>query len=154
MHRPRILMLVAPLALAAGCVDSAEQHPLGTGALLSADYSGDTDVVGFHIEVTRQACDAADTFSPFTEVANVNLIDGIFPGKIELVERSWDPTSRHLGADLFQTLPAGCYRVAMAPSRELSGNAAQHRPPRRHRHRHRGLSRGSGAGGVWCVGCV
>ncbi len=111
------------LLLASGCVDGAQKPAgLGTGALLSMDYFGGSDVVGFHYEIERVACDASDAFSPLTIEENVDLVDGIFPGQIELVEQVYDETSRHLGADLFTTLPAGCYDVTAAPASAIDGD--------------------------------
>lgn len=118
-------LYTSPILLIAlsACLDQAPaDKATGTGALLSMDYFGGSDVVGFHFEIERVACDAADAFSPLSVEANVDLVDGIFPGQIELVEQVYDETSRHLGADLFQTLPAGCYDVTAAPASAIDGD--------------------------------
>ena len=114
------LPLLIGASVTAGCIDPVSDRAESTGAMLSVDYFGDTDVVGFHFNIERVACDAADAFTPFTVEANVNLVDGIFPGMIDLVEQTLDPDSRHLGADLFATLEAGCYDVMAPPAQEVS----------------------------------
>jgi hypothetical protein len=116
---PLVLLSLATVA----CVDGpSSSQKLGTGALLSVDYFGGSDVVGFHFQIERVACDASDAFEPLSIEANVDLVDGIFPGMISLVEETYDAASRHLGADLFTTLPAGCYDVTAAPASALDGD--------------------------------
>lgn len=119
-----ILLLPLPsLAIAlAGCVDApgSKQTP-AVGAALTVDVYGQSDVVGFHIEVERVACDASDAFTPLQISAEVDLIDGLVPGQIRLVEQVLDPESRHLAADLFIALPPGCYRALAAPAAEIDG---------------------------------
>jgi len=94
----------------------------GTGAMLSVDYYGDTDVVGFHFEITRVSCDAGDAITPETIEANVDLLDGIVPGMVTLVEQTLDPDSNHLGSDLFLTLEPGCYDIIAAPASDIDGD--------------------------------
>ena len=112
----RALGLSLPLALL-GCVDGpTAKGPVGTGAALQVDTLGGSDVVGVRLEIERVACEASDAFSPLVVTAEVDLVDGLFPGQIELVERVYDPASRHVGADLFVALPPGCYDVLAAPA--------------------------------------
>jgi len=92
-----------------------------TGALLSLDYFGDTDVVGFHYTVTNVSC-AGEPIVPNSWEFNVNLADNIFPGMVTHVESVLDPDSRHLGADLFVSLEPGCYVVEAAPAASLDVN--------------------------------
>jgi hypothetical protein len=100
------------LALA-GCAGAADGF--GTGALLSLDYFGDTDVVGFHYEVSNTSC-AGEPIVPNSWAFNVNLLDNVFPGMVTHVETVLDPDSRHLGADLFVSLEPGCYVVTATPA--------------------------------------
>lgn len=98
----------------------------GTGALLSLDYFGDTDVVGFAFQVeessevgctlTGQGLDDQTFF--------VNLTDGIFPGMIDLVEDYFDPDTRHLGSDLFATMDPGCYDITATPLKKVPTSVA------------------------------
>jgi len=109
--------------LAAGCAPTSPgDNTESTGAQLTLDYFGDTDVVGFHFEITRVSCDVGDAFEPFSVEANVDLVDGIFPGMIDLVEQSLDPDSRHLGSDFFVTLEPGCYDVLAVPASAIDGD--------------------------------
>jgi hypothetical protein len=118
--RTRLLTLLA--LTSTGCLDAKPEGARGTGALLSVDWLGGSDVVGFHFEIERVACDASDAFTPLSVVANVDLLDQAVPGQIEIVERTYDETSRHAAADLFATLPAGCYDVLAAPAAEIDGD--------------------------------
>jgi hypothetical protein len=124
MRTVHLLSIASMAALTACASDKQAAAPaLGTGAMLSVDYFADTDVVGFHFEIERVACDADDAFTPFTVTANVDLVDGIFPGMVSLVEQTYDETSRHLGSDMFVSLEAGCYDVLAAPASEIAGDA-------------------------------
>jgi hypothetical protein len=96
--------------------------PSSTGARLSVDYFGGSDVVGFHFEITRVACDADDAFKPFTVEANVDLVDGIAPGMVEILEQTYDADSRHLLSDFFVSLEEGCYDVDVAPASAIDGD--------------------------------
>jgi len=106
------------VALLAGCTTAPDGF--GTGALLSTDYFGDTDVVGFHYEVSNVSC-AGEPIVPNSWAFNVNLADNIFPGMVTHVETvpDPDPDSRHLGADLFVSLEPGCYVVQATPAASL-----------------------------------
>ena len=101
-----------------GCNTATE-----TGAMMSVDYLGGTDVVGFHFEVDRVACDASDSFAPYHWEGNVDLVDGIFPAMIGSLEnKPFDDQSRHTGADLFISLDPGCYDVMAAPAAAVDGD--------------------------------
>ncbi|HHO50158.1 MAG TPA: hypothetical protein ENK18_04610, partial [Deltaproteobacteria bacterium] len=123
MRPPHLLAVLTSLA---ACGVPATELGTGqsgqTGASLTIDYFGDTDVVGFHFTVERVACDAGDSFVPETTEANVDLVDGIFPGMISLVEQVLDADSRHLGSDLFLTLEPGCYDVTATPAASIDGD--------------------------------
>jgi len=114
-HRLAASSAFAALALA-GCQGAVDGY--GTGALLSTDYFGDTDVVGFHYEVSNVSC-AGEPIVPSTQAFNVHLLDNIFPGMVTHVETVLDPDSRHLGADLFLSLEPGCYLVTATPASAL-----------------------------------
>ena len=117
--RLQITLIAAAAAVLGGCAtDTADS----TGARLSLDYFGDTDVVGFHFEVERVSCDSFDAFEPYSVAVNVDLVDGIFPGMIDLLEQSLDPESRHLGSDLFVSLEPGCYDVTAIPASSIDGD--------------------------------
>lgn len=102
------------LLLAAGACAPAESVLTQTGAALSVDYYGDTDVVGMHFEVAP--CDGGEVIE-----LNVDLADAIYPGMVDVMERRLDPASRHLGADLFLSLPPGCYDILAVPASEIDG---------------------------------
>lgn len=110
-------------SLSAGCLDQAPpaavDPALGTGALLSVDTVGFTDVVGFHFTIDRVACDAADTFHPMRIEADVDLLDLILPGDFELLRHQADAESQALAADLFVPLQPGCYQVDAYPARDF-----------------------------------
>jgi len=116
----RSIVVLPVFLVAAACAPVTEpadtSSPDGTGARLTVDYFGDTDVIGFHLQLDRVACDAYDAFEPNQIHANVNLLDGIMPGMVSVLEQSFDPDTRHLGADLFVSLEPGCYDVIATPS--------------------------------------
>ncbi|MEM6533043.1 MAG: hypothetical protein AAF654_10485 [Myxococcota bacterium] len=99
---------------------------LGEGARLSIDYLSGYDVIGFSYEIRKsESCasapnDAYSSFKPITFV--VDLVDGIFPGQIQFIETTFDPNSRHLGADLFVSLPVGCYDVTATPLKAITND--------------------------------
>ena len=116
-------LMFALAGLVAACGTPTEENAAETtGAALTVDYFGDTDVVGFHFTVTRVPCDAYDDAQPETFEFNVDLVDGIFPGQIEFLETTLDPASRHLGSDLFVTLDPGCYDVVATPASAIDGD--------------------------------
>lgn len=105
------------------CADETTDAP-STGANLTVDYFGDTDVVGFHFDIERVPCGPGDAFTPFSASANVDLHDGIFPGMISLLENNpLDAKSRHLGADFFLSVEPGCYNVTATPASAFAGEA-------------------------------
>lgn len=120
--RPRPL-LGLPLVILSACVDGAggapEAEASQTGALLRVDAAGFTDVVGFHFSIDRVACDAAEAFHPLRIEADVDLLDMALPGDFELRAHSFDEQSDALAADLFVSLPPGCYEVAAYPARDF-----------------------------------
>ncbi|MBX2797885.1 MAG: hypothetical protein KTR31_09460 [Myxococcales bacterium] len=118
MIRPTVVLV----ALAACSPESDPTYLTQTGAALSVDYYGNTDVVGMHFEVTAVSCEGDDDAGDFFLEANVDLADGVFPGMIEHVETSVDPESRHLGANFFMSLPAGCYDILAVPASQMEGD--------------------------------
>ncbi|MBX2799501.1 MAG: hypothetical protein KTR31_17630 [Myxococcales bacterium] len=113
----RIALYTGALATLVGCsvTDPELDGPAQTGAALSVDYFGDTDVEGFEFFVERVACYPGEYFRWEHYKSVVDLVDGIFPGQIDFVEETLDPSSRHLGADFFVTLSPGCYDVIAKP---------------------------------------
>lgn len=109
------------LLSAAGCTATTD---LGTGAKLSVDYFGGTDAVGFHFTVDRVACYEGESFERSKTEFNVNLLDSIVPAMVTVVEETFDADSRHLAADLFTSLPAGCYDVEAAPASYMDVDVA------------------------------
>lgn len=122
MNRIPALTALALLMACGTTPDSTAPKTGETGAMLSVDYFGDTDVIGFHFDIERVACDGDDAFTPFTVSANVDLLDGIVPAMLTIVEQTYDSTSRHLASDLFVTLEAGCYDVLAAPASAFDGD--------------------------------
>ncbi len=118
-------MRLAPLFGLAGIVACAPSQQAvtveSTGAALSVDYFGDTDVVGFNFLLQGGDECPAETETGGTAF-NVDLVDGIFPGNVSLSGMQFDNDSRHLGADLFVSVPAGCYRVIARPASEIGGD--------------------------------
>lgn len=116
--------------LACGTADNpdyeSDDPSLGqTGANLTLDHYGDTDVVGFHFVIERVACpdeDPADIDAQTIE-ANVDLMAGLMPGMVELLEQRLDSQSKHVGSDLFISLAPGCYDVSAAPASHIDGDA-------------------------------
>ncbi|MEM9490445.1 MAG: hypothetical protein AAGC55_14960, partial [Myxococcota bacterium] len=86
---------------------------------LSADILGDTDVVGMRYTLIPVDCSDGSELSdsdPITE--DKELEDILLPGGIPEFEGGpFDSDSEHLFADLFLTVPAGCYDVATVPLR-------------------------------------
>ena len=121
MHRT---LALAPLPLSFVACSAGQ----GTGAMLSLDYFGDTDVVGFAFEITE----STETGCTLTgqglddQTFFVDLVDGIFPGKIELVEDYFDPDSRHLGADLFASMEPGCYDIVATPLKKIPASVSDY----------------------------
>lgn len=105
---------VAAALVLAAC--GGEEAPEATGAHLTIDYFGDTDVVGFHVTVERVPCGPGDAFEPSVQSFDVDLLDGIMPGMVRLLEQRLHPESRHLGSDLFLSLAPGCYGIEFAPA--------------------------------------
>lgn len=120
MRRVLFPVLVAGIFVA-GC-SNTDSSTITTGAALSVDYFADTDVVGFHFTIERVECYPGEDFEASTVEANVDLVDGIFPGMIDLVEQVLDPDSRHLGSDFFVTLEPGCYDIDATPASEIDGD--------------------------------
>ncbi len=115
-------LIFALLALSACGTDPSLPVPgdaLGSGARMQVDYLGDTDVAGFHFVVERVACDVDDVFDPFTLEANVDFEDYLFPGEVQFLGATLDPTSSHIGSDLFVSLDAGCYDITATPASAL-----------------------------------
>ena len=121
MRTPFLITAIA-LTTACGTADEAPGILTRTGAALSVDYFAETDVQGFHFEITRVACpgESAD-FEPFSHEENVDLTDGVFPGMVQHVEATLDANSRHVAADFFLSLEPGCYDVLAVPASFVDG---------------------------------
>jgi hypothetical protein len=104
---------------ACGAPATAPMHRGASGARLAVDYLGDTDVVGFHFEIVRVACDSGDSFEPFSLQANVDLEDFLFPGEVDFLGQTLDPDASHVGSDLFVSLEPGCYDLLATPASSL-----------------------------------
>ncbi|MBX2803088.1 MAG: hypothetical protein KTR31_35740 [Myxococcales bacterium] len=100
-------------------IDPQETDPVQTGANLTLDYFADTDVQGFHFEITPVSCGAGSAVVGDVIRANADLVNGIFPGNIDLVSTVLDLESNHVGSDLFLTLEPGCYDVLAVPAAAL-----------------------------------
>ena len=72
------------------------------------------DVVSTPQEVEELADKVVDA-----EEADVDLLDMALPGDFELRAHSFDEESDALAADLFVSLPPGCYEVAAYPARDF-----------------------------------
>lgn len=130
MLRASPLGILFALTLTIGCASDVENADtvsdvefVGQGARLKIDHFLESDVVGFHFEVDRVRCNNRDRFKPFHYEANVDLVNGVFPGGIDLI--GLDPLSdrsNHIGADFFIELDEGCYEVVAAPARKISGS--------------------------------
>lgn len=110
-------LIVAP-AIAVGC--SVEPQPAVetgvTGAELTFDFLGGTDVAGFRFELSRVACYAGDSFEPWEFTVEEELEDMLFPGMVpSLSDSPLDGASHHLAGDYFVTLGAGCYDIVATP---------------------------------------
>ncbi|MFU8806763.1 MAG: hypothetical protein ACNA8W_23345, partial [Bradymonadaceae bacterium] len=81
-----------------------------TGMALIMDYLGDSDVKGFHYIVT-----SCGGYEPVVD-KKTDLEDLTLPGMIPFFDnKPLDSHSKHLFADHFMVLPAGCYDVKVVP---------------------------------------
>ncbi len=108
-----LLILAGSLLLGSGCVEQGDEEPSpdieSTGMGLTIDFQGGTDVVGFEFTITR--CGGGLVVHEFKE-----LEDLVLPGMIpEFDNDPFDERSRHLFADYFTVLAAGCYDVLVEP---------------------------------------
>lgn len=86
-----------------------------TGARLTVDFLGGTDVSGFLFDFERVPCDANDSFDPFTHSAGpIELEDMSAPSGLDS-PGVLDEQSHHLLADHLVVLAAGCYDVVATP---------------------------------------
>lgn len=124
MSRLSIFAALAVSALAGCGIQDAPDATEKQGAKLSLDYFANTDVIGFRFDVvqlTDASCDPYATKDVALEGGHqqsfdVDLVDGLFPGGIaELVNAPFKNESRHIGADLFLALHAGCYSITATP---------------------------------------
>jgi hypothetical protein len=114
------ILAVALAALAASCMSdnnggNGNVGQTGTGVALTVDILGDTDVAGFRYVIERDRCagDTADP-DPLVITQDVDLNDVVLPGG-SVGENDFEPGSRHLMADFFVVVPAGCYDVTVLP---------------------------------------
>ncbi len=129
MIRKTLLACLAATATAAcaGPDQPTDDDPANvglSGAYLTTEHYAETDVVGFHFRVERVACPDEDEgdFEPNVMEANVDLMAGLLPGMVELLEQRLDSQSKHVGADLFISLAPGCYDVTAVPASHIDGD--------------------------------
>lgn len=127
--RIALATLLGAGTLACTTTDNSEFTPgspdLGqSGAYLSLDHYGETDVVGFHFVIDRVPChgEDLDPEDDITIEANVDLQAGLMPGMVALLEQRLDSQSKHVGSDLFISLAPGCYDVTAAPASHIDGD--------------------------------
>lgn len=89
--------------------DMPEGVSTETGLALSIDFQGGTDVAGFEFVISQ--CGGDEVLREQRD-----LEDLVLPGMIpEFDNDPFDEHSRHLFADYFTTLEAGCYDVQVQP---------------------------------------
>lgn len=110
---------MASTMVAAGCVDTSTSNNAQTeagdygsrGLALTTDFLGGTDVRGMRYEIEK--CGGGEKIK-----IDRNLEDLLLPGMIPAFEnKPFDEHSKHLFADNFLVLPAGCYDVKITPIR-------------------------------------
>ena len=122
-HAPtRSLCCLAALTLlAAGCADGATSDGPETltqrGLALTFDALADTDVAGVQYTVTGVDCLTGAPLDPaLVRTVSEDLSDLFIPGgNATFGDNPLSTSSRHLFADHFFSLPAGCYDVIVQP---------------------------------------
>lgn len=117
MRTSYALGAVAVVCLTHGCSPTPVAEPTAeTGASLTVDFLGGTDVVGFRFDLSRVACYENEAFDAWSDTADVELADMTFPGMVpSQVDSPLDGVSHHIAADYFVTLAPGCYSVTATP---------------------------------------
>ena len=110
------VLSAALLALSAGCANEPSEDKLGqTGLALSTDLTGESDVASIRFEVTPVDCSTGEATGDVV-VTDRPLEPVTIPGGISgLEDQPLDANSEHVFADLFSSVPAGCYDVAATP---------------------------------------
>lgn len=124
---------LAAMAFSTGCVADSDVPPdeVGnTGLELAVDIVGDTDVAGMMFELQPVSClDGAAIPGAAPIVIVKDLEDILLPGGIpEFVDAPFDPDSRHVFADAFLVVEAGCYDVVTTPIDAEGAPSADCRP--------------------------
>ena len=133
--RSRLIALLTLSLLAGGvsaCADAtsddasspsskADQAPIDEAKLsLTTDTIGDTDIAGMRFEVEQVACsnppfDQAPP-NPVSQTKTTDFEDMYLPGELDgFKDQPYDSDSKHIFADQFFYLPAGCYDVTTTP---------------------------------------
>lgn len=123
MNRLHVIALALGAAAVGGCSSG-----YGTGAMLTVDYFGDTDVVGYAFKISESDhadCDITGQALD-DEVFFVDLLDNVFPGRVDHVEEWLENDTRHLGADLFASLVPGCYDVTATPIHKVPASVSDY----------------------------
>ncbi len=115
------LIAFSMLALGAGLIGCADVTPDGDDALDEANlhvvtsYDEDSDIAGFHYDITAVDCDNGDALDG-TEEAVKDLKELTLPGGFERFENNpYDSGSNHAFADYLTLVDAGCYDVTVTP---------------------------------------
>ena len=104
-------------AIASGCNQTRTQDTELAAVKIGALVQDGTDVEGIDYAITPVSCDdGAPTGDPVIEESSPIDPDQVIPGNIEeLKNMPLDEASKHLFADLFKVLHAGCYDVVATP---------------------------------------
>lgn len=114
------VMLAAIMAVAAACTGESEtgtetMTTTSSGAALTMDIRGATDVGGMRFEITAVDCETGEV-TGYPEIIDKELEDILIPGGIEdLAGSPLDADSSHVFADAFLSLEAGCYDIMTIP---------------------------------------
>ncbi len=117
-----LLLVWATVVLSAGCTNQRGKEDgvdaNRSGAALSFDYRGGSDVIGFLFEVF--ICDER------TQVVEevLDLQDQLAPGGLSLLGLL-DAGSGHIMADMFVPLDPGCYDIAVTPIQSLDAETGE-----------------------------
>jgi hypothetical protein len=108
--------LLALLSLLA-CSSKPDEEQAGTSRLnLSLDLTGESDVSSIHFEFLPVECTSGEATGAAVIKSDRALEDMTIPGGVSSLEgQPLDAGSKHVFADSFSTLAAGCYDVSATP---------------------------------------
>lgn len=116
-----VAMLVGTIWMV-GCAEADDEEPTPdesveeAGVELTVDFMGDTDVAGFEFKITECKSDKHGETPGVVAHEVKDLEDLVLPGMIPEFENDpFDEGSRHLFADYYTSLPAGCYDIDVTP---------------------------------------